>query len=350
MYYMYYMYVKKTTRKLVPCTMFWVTQHPVVGKSNVTISHRLPTGLFSLMHPQLATRKLRPYHKSIKNQCLYSTKHGIKKRFPLQIRLHTTLRLPLNTLKGKKREAKCMNILNIAEQPMFDDRFVKLVTDTYNPYANSTSIRITCESFLNVEGKVVIKHRNDESIIKLGNNCIAFMLDEIRYELNGVEIDYNRNVGITSTLKNYISFTCDEDKIMKNAGWNIRWNDEKNVKYHFNFCVLLKILFGFCEDYKHIVINARHEFILIRSRNDNNCLVGSLMLEPEIELFKVQWRLPHVILNDITKLSLLRVLKSGRNLSMCFRSWDLYEYPLLQTRLSILGLLKRLHNWKRRDM
>ncbi|XP_076248090.1 uncharacterized protein LOC143187758 [Calliopsis andreniformis] len=127
-----------------------------------------------------------------------------------------------------ERKKKRMNILNIAEQPMFDDRFVKLVTHTYNPYANSTSIRITCESFLNVEGKVVIKHRNDESIIKLGNNCIAFMLDEIRYELNGVEIDYNRNVGITSTLKNYISFTCDEDKIMKNAGWNIRWNDEKN--------------------------------------------------------------------------------------------------------------------------
>ncbi|XP_076248102.1 uncharacterized protein LOC143187770 [Calliopsis andreniformis] len=176
------------------------------------------------------------------------------------------------------------------------------------------------------------------------------MLDEIRYELNGVEIDYNRNIGITSTLKNYISFTCYEDKIMKNAGWNIRWNDEKNVKYHFNFCVLLKILLGFCEDYKHIVINARHEFILIRPRNDNNCLVGSLMLEPEIELFKVQWRISHVILNDITELSLLRALKSGQNLSMCFRSWDLYEYPLLQTRLSILGLLKRLHNWKRRDV
>ncbi|XP_076247559.1 uncharacterized protein LOC143187318 [Calliopsis andreniformis] len=117
---------------------------------------------------------------------------------------------------------------------------------------------------------------------------------------------------------------------MKNAGWNIRWNDEKNVKYHFNFCVPLKILLGFCEDYKHIVINARHELILIRSRNDNNCLVGSSMLEPEIELFKVQWRIPHVILNDITKLSLLRALESGRNLSMCFRSWDLYEYPLLQ--------------------
>jgi len=33
----------------------------------------------------------------------------------------------------------------------------------------------------------------------LGNNCVAF--DEIRYKLDGVEIDRNRNVRITSTLK-----------------------------------------------------------------------------------------------------------------------------------------------------
>jgi len=38
------------------------------------------------------------------------------------------------------------------------------------------------------------------------NNCVAFMFDEIRYELNGVEIDCNKNVDII-TLKNYVSMT-----------------------------------------------------------------------------------------------------------------------------------------------
>jgi len=33
------------------------------------------------------------------------------------------------------------------------------------------------------------------------SNCVAFMFDEIQYELNGAEIDRIRNVGITSTLK-----------------------------------------------------------------------------------------------------------------------------------------------------
>ncbi|XP_036139523.1 uncharacterized protein LOC118644640 [Monomorium pharaonis] len=160
----------------------------------------------------------------------------------------------------------------------------------------------------------------------LGNNCIAFMFDEIRYELDGVEIDCNRNVGITSTLKNYITMLSNRTKIVDNAGWD-PWHPANG---YFNFCVPLNMLLGFCEDYKRVVINARHELILIRARNDNNCLVGDSAQEPEIELFKVQWRMPHVLLNEKNKLSMLRALESGRYLSMAFRSWDLYEFPLLQ--------------------
>ncbi|XP_036150848.1 uncharacterized protein LOC118648626 [Monomorium pharaonis] len=59
--------------------------------------------------------------------------------------------------------------------------------------------------------------------------------------------------------------------------------------------------------------------------------MGSSELEPKIELLKVQWRMPHVLLNEINKLSMLRALESGRYLSMAFRSWDLYQYPLLQS-------------------
>ena len=238
------------------------------------------------------------------------------------------------------------DILSIGGKPTFDDRIVKLETHTYNPYVNTTfgysdEIRIPiqqqdlytlpCESFLYVEGKLKINKPNETLTVTLGNNCMAFLFDEIRYELNGVEIDRNRNVGITSTLKNYVSLTSGEDKNMENAGWGLKRRDGLIVKNHFNFCIPLKYLLGFCEDYKRMIINARHELILIRSRNDNNSLIGSQMLEPEIELLKVQWRMPHVTLNDVNKLSLLRTLESGRNLSICFHSWDLYEYPLLQS-------------------
>jgi hypothetical protein len=235
------------------------------------------------------------------------------------------------------------NILNIGGEPIFDDSVVKIETHTYNPYANTTfghndEIRIPiqqqdlytlpCESFLYVEGRLIIKRRNDESQATLVNNCAAFMFDEIRYELNGVEIDRNRNVGITSTIKNYVSLSYNDSQMMRNAGWDVTSSIPDG---YFNFCVPLKMLLGFCEDYKRVVVNARHELILIRARSDNNCIIGNPATEPEIELFKVQWRMPHVTLNEVNKLSLLRALGSGRYLSVSFRSWDLYEYPLLQS-------------------
>ena len=233
------------------------------------------------------------------------------------------------------------DILDIEEEPVFDDRIVKYEIHTYNPYANTTfghsdEIRIPiqqqdlytlpCESFLYVEGELKINRPVEGSSVALESNFVALMFDEIRYELDGVEIDRNRNVGITSLIKNYVTISSDRSVIMRNAGW-----DTPSVRNgHFNFCVPMYMLLGFCEDYKRVVINARHELILIRSRNDNNCLFGDSALEPVINIFKLQWRMPHVLLSDIKKLSMLRALESGKYLSMGFRSWDLYEFPLLQ--------------------
>ncbi|XP_011168888.1 uncharacterized protein LOC105202193 [Solenopsis invicta] len=233
------------------------------------------------------------------------------------------------------------DILNIGDEPIFDDRIVKIETHSYNPYANtafgySDEIRIPIqqqdlytlpyESFLYIDGKLKIKEPAEGSNVVLGNNCIAFMFDEIRYELNGVEIDRNRNVGITSTLKNYVTMSSDRSVIARNAGWDPR----NPPNGYFNFCVPLNMLLGFCKDYRCVVINARHELILIRSRNDNNCLIGDPARQPEIELLKVQWQMPHVSLSEKNKLSMLRALESRKYLSMAFRSWDLYEFPLLQ--------------------
>ncbi|XP_070154059.1 uncharacterized protein [Polyergus mexicanus] len=201
------------------------------------------------------------------------------------------------------------DIFNIEGEPVFDDRIVKIETYTYNPYANTTfehsdEIRIPIqqqnlytvlpyESFLYIEGKLKINKPAEGFDVVLGNNCVAFMFDEIRYKLDGVEIDRSRNVGITSTLKNYVTISSDRTVIMRNAGWD----SPTNTNGYLNFCVPLYI---------------------------------NLVLEPVIDIFKIQWRMPHVVLNEINKLLMLRALESGQYLSMGFRSWDLYEFPLLQ--------------------
>jgi len=111
-----------------------------------------------------------------------------------------------------------IDILNIEDESIFDDR-IKIENHTYNPFANTTfgysdEIRtpipqqqdiytLPHESFLYVEEKLTINKPVAGSDVTLRNNCIAFMFDEIRYEL-GVEIDRNRNVGITNTFKNHV--------------------------------------------------------------------------------------------------------------------------------------------------
>jgi len=190
-----------------------------------------------------------------------------------------------------------IDILNIEGDPIFDDRIVKLEVHTCNPFTNTTfgysdEIRIPiqqqdlytlpCESFLYIEGKLTInKQEAAQYTVILGNNCIAFIFDEIRYELDGVEIDRNRNVGITSTLKNYVTISS---VTLRNAGWDAH----TDMNGYFNFCVPFYMLLGFCEDYKRVVINVRHELILILSRNDNICLIGNSELEPAIDIFKIQ--------------------------------------------------------------
>jgi len=94
-----------------------------------------------------------------------------------------------------------------------------------------------------------MKKRSNEEKDAMRNNCIAFMFDEIRYELNGVEIDHNKNFGITSTIENYVSLTYDKAIILPNTGWDIRTIGSSLPQGHINFCVPLNMLLNLCEDY-----------------------------------------------------------------------------------------------------
>ena len=81
----------------------------------------------------------------------------------------------------------------------------------------------------------------------MANNFAAFLFDELWYELDGVEIDRNKNVGITSTIKNYISLTFEKAKMLRNVAWSI-----KRIEYeeYFNVCVNHSIC---CWDFAKII-------------------------------------------------------------------------------------------------
>lgn len=233
------------------------------------------------------------------------------------------------------------NILDITGDISYDNSITKIDYHTYSPFLtsfkNSDEIRISvqhqdlyvlpAESFIYIEGALVKLEGTISDTAELVNNAVAFLFEEIRYEINGVEIDRTRNLGIATSLKNYISLNRNESQMLFNAGWSPE-KSIKTTKGFFNFCVPLKIFLGFAEDYKKIIANAKHELILIRSRIDEDAIVSPTDAV-NIEIFKLQWRIPHVNVADHEKLALLKIIESGREIQISFRSWDIYEYPAL---------------------
>lgn len=234
-----------------------------------------------------------------------------------------------------------LNILDIKNTPVSDNSITSIQYHAYNPYTtsfnNSDEIRIAIqqqdfyilphESIIYIEGNAQINAvtgDGEDNAVNFINNAAAFLFDEMRYELNNFEVDRCKNVGVTSTMKGCISFGSTEMKHLKIAGWNMNESAEGN----FNFCIPLKTIFGFVEDYKNVIINAKHELILMRSRSDTNMFIGAND-RAKFKISKIQWRMPHIQVSDAEKLNLLKYIERKQPIPLNFRSWELYEYPTL---------------------
>lgn len=105
--------------------------------------------------------------------------------------------------------------------------------------------------------------------------------------------------------------------------------DEKDLDVRlYSFIIPLKFILGFCDDYQKIIMNAKHELILVRSRSDV-CQFVSAADSFIVKVKRIQWKIPHITLADHSKLMMLRYLEKARSIVVPFRSWDLYEMPLL---------------------
>lgn len=247
-----------------------------------------------------------------------------------------------------------MDILNVTQNIVIDNSITHSEFHAYEPYlpsklGNNDEIIIPIheiekytlpsESFLYIEGKLTKDDGNISNTLKLINNGIAFLFKEIRYQLNGVTIDSVRDVGLTSTIKGYLSYNKNECNKLKNAGW---YPGEASqvvdaITGLFTVCIPLKFLMGFFEDYKKVVLNSKQELILVRDNSDKNATINTVDETPKIELTKLTWNVPHISVAIPQELALTKLIERNTNILIAFRSWELIEYPEL-TRTS-------RHNW-----
>lgn len=218
------------------------------------------------------------------------------------------------------------------------DDVIGLQYHTYNPYTtsfkNNDEIRIAVqsqdlyvqpsESYLMIELKPSkpIADDDDADPLTFTSSALHFF-SEMRYELNGIEIDRCKEPGVTFVLKHMLACKVNDVADLQTLTW-LASKDVKNNTYRM--FIPLKFVFGFCDDYTKVVANSKHELILVRSRLDTNAYISKDDTF-QFNIMKVQWKIPHVSVNDHVKLNMQRSIGRHDNIPVAYRSWDLYELP-----------------------
>lgn len=238
-----------------------------------------------------------------------------------------------------------MSVLDVSSTPVIDNSIDAIEFHSYKPYITSFNVSdeiripinqqdlyiLPSASTLYLEGTLVAKDGVSQNVLEefqFTNNPLLYLFQDIRYELNGVEIDKIKNVGISATMKCLVSMNDSEAKMSKSWGWDIEGTKVKSG--NFSVSIPLNYILGFAEDFKKVIINCKHELILLRSNTNNNAvkLAGNGYVDT-VNINKIIWRVPHVKVSDREKINLLKILEKDRPLPIMFRTWDLYEYPLL---------------------
>lgn len=234
-------------------------------------------------------------------------------------------------------------MLSIEKSAEYNEIVTGMEYHAHKPYASNTfknndEIRIPIsqqdiitapfESTIHITGTLSGKTTtNVDAKVSLVNNAMAFLFEDIRYEIGGVEIDRVKNVGITTTIKGLLSTRQDELVHLKNACW--LGVGETSEVTNFTFSVPLSKLLGVAEDYKKVIVNVRQELILLRSASDYNAITSDDATSVTLNIAGIYWRVPHVSLADEIKLQLFRRVEKDFPVHIPFRSWELHEYPTL---------------------
>ena len=235
------------------------------------------------------------------------------------------------------------------------------------------------ESFLYFEGKIVRDDDGtnfvDESNVTLANDGILHLFSEMKYTINGQPIEDILNPAISSIMLGILRYPDDFssseglnqcwykdtgdggligtviESIKTTVNNADTWHDtiksfnnigreerkkflfdsvpEVNEKGKFSFCIPLKHIFGFCDDYDKVMYGVNHGLSLFRKGNETalhkpqritNRGVEAVIAKAKLILEKIKWCVPHVkpslaIFNELTE-----KIGKGENVKIGFKS------------------------------
>lgn len=250
--------------------------------------------------------------------------------------------------------AAISEVLNVDSKVDYFNDIKQFEYHSHTPYANSKlgssdEIRIPlnqqdhytlpCKSFLIVEGNVLCTKSKDATTAgakaevvsvacTLTSNVVGYLFDEIRYELAGVQIAKTRLSGVTSSIKSILLQSAADKNCFHLAGFD-RNGYEHTPPSNFSFCVPMKLLLPFFEDFQQIILNVKQELVFLRASNDHNSIYSADASFARIAITKLVWKVPYLQLEDHVRLKFLQILDADRPLRISFRNWEIHEYPIL---------------------
>ena len=160
--------------------------------------------------------------------------------------------------------------------------------------------------------------------VTLANDGIIHLFSEIKYTINGQPIEDILNPAISSIMLGMLRYPDDFSKSKgllqcwfkdgANGGFantNTGREERKKIFFDqtaaagergkFSFCIPLKHIFGFCDDYDKVMYGVNHGLSLFRKGNDtaihradNNLGAANADVPAKVVLKKVKWCMPHV--------------------------------------------------------
>ncbi|XP_046492900.1 uncharacterized protein [Neodiprion pinetum] len=236
--------------------------------------------------------------------------------------------------------------MRIQKPVVFDSSIAHSEIHAHQPFTSSTfqnndEIHIVVQhqdlclllskSFLHIHGKITkVDGVNAVTTMKLISMAVCHLFAEVCYELNGMEIDRKKNVGITSVMKGHLSLTPGQQYSLENTGWLSDDAELTDASENFDVVLPLSCMLAFVEDYCRVIVNDKHELILTRSNTDLNVVIQAPPMENfKITLNKIEWLLTYINLADEPKIQLLNYIAKDLTISMSFRSWETYVYLML---------------------
>ena len=236
-------------------------------------------------------------------------------------------------------------VLNFTEEIIVDEEIERFEFHEYEPVNTNINtpgeIRINIEqqglftlpseAYLLVEGRLLKADGTsyvDTDVVTLVNNGIMDLFSQISYQLSNQEVETIYSSGQATTmigfLKYQVEFQLSEGMnqlwqrdvtaladLTNNTGYKNRQNyitTQSEEKGTFSFCIPLKHIFGFCDDYDKVLYGFKHTLTLVRKSDSDAIFRTAATAAGKVNFSELSLFMPHVTPSVVASSKIYKVI------------------------------------------